>query len=247
MVEIARATSDPNMKLMILDEPTSSLPAEQTEQLQNYLIKTAKEGITYIYISHRLNEIMAIANRVFIMQNGKEKWQGTIQETNEEAMVKLMGEGISQSDEKAVISDKLPDINQNISVSCKSYTTKKLRNINFEIFGGQIVGLTGLEGNGQLDLLQDIFLKAGKKIDGLNVKGKVAYVAGDRKKEGIFPLWSIEDNQIITKTANYSLFKRLSSEWVKILSTIGMTNCMSRVMARKRLSQVCQEEISKKY
>lgn len=215
MVEIARATSDPNMKLMILDEPTSSLPAEQTEQLQNYLIKTAKEGITYIYISHRLNEIMAIANRVFIMQNGKEKWQGTIQETNEEAMVKLMGEGISQSDEKAVISDKLPDINQNISVSCKSYTTKKLRNINFEIFGGQIVGLTGLEGNGQLDLLQDIFLKAGKKINGLNVKGKVAYVAGDRKKEGIFPLWSIEDNQIITKTANYSLFKRLSSEWVK--------------------------------
>lgn len=53
MVEIARATSDKNMKLMILDEPTSSLPMEQTEQLQDYLMKTAKEGMTYIYISHR--------------------------------------------------------------------------------------------------------------------------------------------------------------------------------------------------
>lgn len=67
MVEIARATSDKKMKLMILDEPTSSLPIERTEQLQEYLCKTAGEGMTYIYISHRLKEIMTIANCVYIL------------------------------------------------------------------------------------------------------------------------------------------------------------------------------------
>ena len=91
MVEIARATCDPDMRLMILDEPTSSLPAEQTGQLQDYLMRTAKEGMTYIYISHRLNEIMTIANRVYIMQNGNKKWEGSIHETSEEHMVALMG------------------------------------------------------------------------------------------------------------------------------------------------------------
>lgn len=216
MVEIARATSDKNMKLMILDEPTSSLPIEQTEQLQDYLVQTAKNGITYIYISHRLKEIMTIANRVYIMQNGNEKWQGTIGETCEEHMVRLMGEGIGGCGDDSVdmAEFKAAEINRNVSVVCKNFSRKKLKDITFEAFGGQILGLTGLEGNGQLDLLQDIFLKAKAKKLNLKVTGKVAYVAGDRKKEGIFPLWSIEDNQVITKAAGSGIFKHLSRQWL---------------------------------
>lgn len=216
MVEIARATSDKNMKLMILDEPTSSLPAEQTIQLQDYLIKTGKEGMTYIYISHRLNEIMTIANKVYIMQNGCEKWKGSISETNEEHMVKLMGEGIGSGDEMTELTEfELPPVNKEVSVICNGYNTKKLHQVTFEAYGGQILGLTGLEGNGQLDLLQDVFEKAKKKVAGMQVKGEVAYVAGDRKKEGIFPLWSIEDNQVITKAAKSGLLKHLSKEWLE--------------------------------
>lgn len=216
MVEIARATSDQNMKLMILDEPTSSLPIEQTEQLQDYLMKTAGEGMTYIYISHRLKEIMTIANRVYIMQNGSEKWQGAISETSEEHMVRLMGEGIGSGEDVVELSDYKPaDLNKKVSVACEHYTTKKLTDLTFEAFGGQILGLTGLEGNGQLDLLQDVFLKAKKKKAGLRVTGRVAYVAGDRKKEGIFPLWSILDNQVITKAAYSGIFKHLSKQWLE--------------------------------
>lgn len=216
MVEIARATSDKNMKLMILDEPTSSLPAEQTIQLQDYLIKTGKEGMTYIYISHRLNEVMTISNKVYIMQNGCEKWKGDISETNEEHMVKLMGEGIGSGDEMTELQEfETPPVNKEVSVVCDGYTTKALKHVTFEAYGGQILGLTGLEGNGQLDLLQDVFQKAKKKVAGLQVHGEVAYVAGDRKKEGIFPLWSIEDNQVITKAAKSGLLKYLSKEWLE--------------------------------
>lgn len=216
MVEIARATSDKNMKLMILDEPTSSLPVEQTKQLQDYLVKTGKEGMTYIYISHRLNEIMTIANRVYIMQNGNKKWEGTISETSEEHMVRLMGEGIGSGENVTECSDfQIPQVNPSVSVVCDGYSSGKLYDISFQAYGGQILGLTGLEGNGQLDLLQDIFQKAKKKLSGMQVTGKVAYVAGDRKKEGIFPLWSIADNQVITKAAGSGLFKYLSKEWLE--------------------------------
>lgn len=216
MVEIARATSDKNMKLMILDEPTSSLPLEQTVQLQNYLMKTAKEGMTYIYISHRLNEVMTIANRVFVMQNGTEKWKGSISETNEEHMVKLMGEGIGSGEDVVELSDfTIPEKNKSVSIECKNYQSKGLKGISFKAYGGQILGLTGLEGNGQLDILQEIFKRRKKNAAGMTVNGRVAYVAGDRKKEGIFPLWSICDNQVITKAACGKTFQYLSKQWLE--------------------------------
>jgi ribose transport system ATP-binding protein len=214
MVEIARAISDQKTRLLILDEPTSSLPMEQTRQLQKYLVQTAKEGMTYIYISHRLNEIMEIANYVYIMQNGNEKWQGGIHETSEDHMVKIMGERIDDNSKITISSDYyLPPINDKVSVTCKGYCSKKLKDVNFEAYGGQIVGLTGLEGNGQLDLLQDIFMTRRKNHTGIVVKGKVAYVAGDRKKEGIFPLWSIADNQAITKVTEQGIFNHLGKKW----------------------------------
>lgn len=216
MAEIARATCDPEMRLMILDEPTSSLPAEQTEQLQEYLTRTAREGMTYIYISHRLNEIMSIANRVYIMQNGSRKWEGGIGETSEEHMVALMGEGIGTGEEVTVNGEfQAPPANESVYVKCGGYSTTELHDVNFESYGGQILGLTGLEGNGQLDLLQDIFKRAGKRTAGMEIQGTVAYVAGDRKKEGIFPLWSIADNQVITKASRGGLFRHLSKEWLE--------------------------------
>ena len=215
MVEIARATCDEHMKLMILDEPTSSLPQAQTEQLQDYLVRTAEEGMTYIYISHRLKEIMTIASHVFIMQNGSEKWKGMIHETSEEHMVRLMGEGIGVENTKVNENFKAPSLNEAVSVKCRNYSTKGLKDLTFEAFGGQILCLTGLDGNGQLDLLQDIFRQSMKKSSRMAISGRVAYVAGDRKKEGIFPLWSISDNQILTKAANSGMFKHLSRQWLE--------------------------------
>ena len=215
MVEIARATCDENLRLMILDEPTSSLPIEQTEQLQDYLMRTAKEGMTYIYISHRLKEITTIANRVFIMQNGNCKWEGNISDTSEEHMVRLMGESIGADMTDAVHETGVYPHNETISVACDGFESSRLHDIHFRACGGQILGLAGLEGSGQLELLQAIFSYAQKHKRGLTVQGKVAYVAGDRKKEGIFPLWSITDNQVITKAAHGGLFRHLSKKWLE--------------------------------
>lgn len=209
MVEIARATSDPEVKMMVLDEPTSSLPAEQTSQLQDYIKKSAREqGVAYIYISHRLKEIMFLADHIYIMQNGAEKYQCPIDATNEDDIVERMGDGAIE--EKAVESFIAPELNKNVYVKFDKYSSKDLMKISKEMYGGEIIALTGLEGNGQLELLQEIFFQAGKKKDGIEINGRVAYVAGDRKKEGIFPLWSITDNTVISKISVSKLFKPIS-------------------------------------
>lgn len=208
MVEIARATSDPDVRMMVLDEPTSSLPAEQTSQLQDYIKKSAREqGIAYIYISHRLKEIMFLADYIYIMQNGQEKYQCHIGETSEDDIVERMGDGAV---EKKAESFTAPEVNRNVGVEMVNYSSKHLKNLTKSMYGGEIIALTGLEGNGQLELLQEIFFQAKKKRDGLEVRGKVAYVAGDRKKEGIFPLWSITDNTVISKISDSGLFKPIS-------------------------------------
>ncbi|BFL46635.1 ATP-binding cassette domain-containing protein [Lactonifactor longoviformis] len=213
MVEIARATSDSEVKMLVLDEPTSSLPAEQTSQLQDYIKKSAGEGISYIYISHRLKEIMFLADRIFIMQNGAEKYQCPIGETSEEDMVARMGDGVvgekTAEEEKSAMAPI--EINKNIKVAFDNYSNGMLKKISKEMYGGEIIALTGLEGNGQLEFLQEVFFQAKKKKAGLHIQGKVAYVAGDRKKEGIFPLWSITDNTIISKIARGALFAPIST------------------------------------
>lgn len=213
MVEIARATSDKALKLLILDEPTSSLPAEQTSQLQEYIKESSKTGVTYIYISHRLKEVMYLCNRIFIMQNGFEKWQCPISETSEEDMIRRMGEGIGL-EEAELASFEKPALNEQVSVVCSGYHSGPLHEISLRVHGGEIVGLTGLEGNGQQELLQEIFFQARRKKPGIAINGKVAYVAGDRKKEGIFPLWSIADNTSISRIADGNMMKLLSKSWI---------------------------------
>jgi ribose transport system ATP-binding protein len=200
MVEIARAFSDRKLRLLILDEPTSSLPAEQTEQLRQAIRKKAGEGISFIYISHRLKEVMALVDRIYIAQNGRLQWMGGVNETSEDNLVMQMGGEISQSDERPRHID--PDgrvKNPEIFIDAAGFKVKKGAPVNMKITGGEIVGIAGLEGNGQRDLLHKIFALRDKRDKSLKIKGKMAYVTGDRKKEGNLPLWSILENMMITK------------------------------------------------
>lgn len=215
MVEIARAVSDPDVSILVLDEPTSSLPIEQTRQLMEYIKESAKNNVSYIYISHRLKEVTDIADRIFIMLNGCEKYQCAIRDTDEEDMVSRMGEGVMVNGENNCSNPFVkPPLNENIRVTLEQYTDAKLTNLNTKMVGGEIIALTGLEGNGQLELLQNVFFQAKKQKTGFQVRGTVAYVAGDRKKEGLFPLWSISDNTIISNIARGAMFKPLFTDFI---------------------------------
>ncbi|MCI1959632.1 MAG: ATP-binding cassette domain-containing protein [Clostridia bacterium] len=210
MCEISRAFADKKLKLLILDEPTSSLAEEQTNQLIEYIKKKAKDGISFIYISHRLKEIIALVDRVDIMQNGKKIWEGNIEETNEDDLVLKMSGILDKKDctEEEVSYKYEPEkLNENVYVKMNNFTGSGLKNVDFEIKGGEIIGVAGLEGNGQKDLLHAIFESKNRKKTGIDFKGSIAYVTGDRKKEGNFVLWDILQNMMITKLSFGKLFK----------------------------------------
>ena len=209
MVEIARAFSDPDLKLLILDEPTSSLPVEQTRQLLSYIEKKAAEGTTFIYITHRLFEIMEITNKVYVLRNGEVVSSCDTKGTCEDTLIDTMSGGISIQNlpQEDLIADKdKPKINEDVHVTCNNVTKDALKDVTCTMYGGEVIGIAGLEGNGQKDLLHAIFelpMSLRKKIQR---KGSIAYVTGDRKAEGNFPLWSIADNIVITSLMRKALF-----------------------------------------
>lgn len=212
MVEIARAASDPTLKLLILDEPTSSLPEHQTGQLKAYIQRKSKEGVSFIFISHRLSEIIQTTSVVCVMQNGKLVWSGPTTESSEDALLEKMGGGAASAGLEKPKSEEVPK-NSSISVRCENLSTRALSDISFSAEGGEIVCIEGLEGSGQLDLLHEIYAARGaRNKKTLQITGKVSYVAGDRKKEGIFPLWSVFDNMIVGRAAQFGLLRKLPEE-----------------------------------
>jgi len=206
MVEIARAFTDPNLKLLILDEPTSSLPVEQTRQLISYIGKKASEGITFIYITHKLFEIMEITNKICVLRDGKIVHTCNTEDTNEETLINIMSGGIGTQKVKKAEKSETAKINENVYVYCNGVSKDILKNVQCKMHGGEIIGIAGLEGNGQRELIQAIYTLPFSLRKKIERKGSVAYVTGDRKAEGIFPLWNIADNMVITSLMRKSLF-----------------------------------------
>ncbi|HBE77957.1 MAG TPA: branched-chain amino acid ABC transporter permease [Firmicutes bacterium] len=216
MVEIARAISDQNLKLLILDEPTSSLPKEQTEQLLHYVSVRRNEGISFIFISHRLNEILTLSNRIYVMQNGSVKWTGTVSETNEDDLINKMGEGRETQSSEVVEPDNTAtpvsvQFEGGHTIEIHDLNTKELHQINLQMKSGEIIGIAGLDGSGQREFLKTLF-RPKKESKSIQSMGKIAYVTGDRKKEGNFPLWSIGRNMDISKLASGRLFQRIPAK-----------------------------------
>ena len=82
MVEIARAAATPGVRLIILDEPTSSLDAERSRQLRAFVKARAAEGLAFIFISHKLQEMVDIATDVVVLRNGRLAWRGAVAEAS---------------------------------------------------------------------------------------------------------------------------------------------------------------------
>lgn len=238
MIEIARACADPGLKLLILDEPTSSLPIEQTQQLLNYIKKRANEGITFIYITHRLFEIMDVTNEIYILRNGLVVKNCCTSESSEKELINIMGgTGEKEEDTETVENDyKERTDNPEVYVCCDKVNSDVLKDVSCDMHGGEIIGISGLEGNGQKELIHAVY-KASQGLlrKGIKRKGTVAYVTGDRKTEGNFPLWSIADNITITSLMRKKLFAvnppskiiEQSSEWYNKLKIKGESPAVS--------------------
>ena len=175
MVEVARAFTETEVKvrLVILDEPTSSLDARAAEQLLDYTRSARARGVALVFISHRLAEVLTYTDEIVVMRDGRTVGGGPTTGFSEHRLVEMMGV-----------------VREPVSEAAQSPERGELlvRDGDLVAHAGEVVGLAGLAGHGQRELLQRVFAAA---------NGRAAYVSGDRQADGIFPLWSVADNVTI--------------------------------------------------
>jgi len=234
VVEIIKALyRDP--KVLILDEPTSSLTADKVEWLLKLIKNLAEKGKIVIFISHRMPEVKAIANIVTVFRNGMNISTMKMSETNSDELVSLMlGRGkidFFPNKESFIKEEKVILETRNLNIG------NVLRNINFKLHVGEILGVGGLVGQGQIPLFLSLFgiIKAKGQIfiDGheKNIKNPkdaldngMALIPEDRNIEGLIMSMTIRENitmPILKKIKSYGLINYKKEKSI-VLNYINM-------------------------
>lgn len=220
LVEIAKALSK-NVKLLILDEPTSSLNEADSKMLLDLLLEFKKHGMTSIIISHKLNEIAYVADRITVIRDGStiETIDNANRDIDEDRIIRgMVGRELSDRypSREHVISDEIGLEVKNWNVYHPVYSDKKVvNNVSFSVHKGEIVGFSGLQGAGRTELAMSIFgqsygtnISGQIFVDGKQVKLKterdaieagIAYVTEDRKGNGLVLQESIAVNTTMAR------------------------------------------------
>lgn len=191
MVEIARVAAAPGLRLIVLDEPTSSLGLERSRQLRAFIRDRAASGLAFIFISHKLQEVVEIVSRVVVLRNGRGVFSGESHAVSVAALVEAMGgpaEGALR--EAREHRSPIPADARVIARIGGPLTAPLGRELTLRV--GEVIGLAGLEGSGQRELLHHLF-EGGRGAD-VSCEGRASFVSGDRQKEGVFPLWDVLGN-----------------------------------------------------
>ena len=243
LVEIAKALSK-NVRILILDEPTSSLNENDSENLLNLIVALKKQGVTSIMISHKLKEVTAIADRVTVLRDGKTVAQLEKDEINEEQIIKYMVgrelTNIYPKREHINIGDVALEV-KDWKVYDYAVSRQLLKGVNLTVRKGEILGLAGLMGCGRTEFALSLFGNPRKyKVEGtafhngkqVNYKHPadaiadgIGYVSEDRKGNGLLLQQDVKQN--ITIASLRQLVKNgivdknkeivVSSEYVKDL------------------------------
>lgn len=219
LVEIAKALAK-NVKLLILDEPTASLNESDSQKLLDLMLEFKKQGMTSIIISHKLNEISYVADKITVIRDGStiETLTKGVDDFSEARIIKgMVGRDLSDRFPK-----RTPHIGE-IAMEVKDWTVyhpiyegrKVVDNVNFNVRKGEVVGISGLMGAGRTELAMSIFGRSygshisgtltigGKEVHLKTVKeainAKLAYVTEDRKGNGLVLTNPIRVNTTLAK------------------------------------------------
>lgn len=220
MVAIARALNV-SAKVLILDEPTSSLDANEVKQLFAVMRKLRDEGLALIFISHFLDQIYEISDRITVLRNGE--WIGEYMTKNLprlELVSKMIGKELNELESMAHKTEEREDDGDVLLEADKVFKRGSIEPFNLKIRRGEIVGLAGLLGSGRTELARLLF-GADKADSGeIKFKGKkvsltsprkaisngIAFSSENRKKEGIIADLSIQENMMLAIQARKGWF-----------------------------------------
>lgn len=202
MIEIAKALTI-GARLIIMDEPTAALTEEEIKVLFSIIEDLKKEGIAILYISHRMDEIFTIADRITVFRDGKYISTQNTKDTSYDEIVSIMV-GKSVKD----LYPKRHYENQEIVLELKEIKGKNVNKVNLQLHKGEILGIVGLLGAGNIELSKIIYgalpMKSGeiyikeKLIDSRTpikaMKEGIGFVSDDRKKEGLVLIRNVKEN-----------------------------------------------------
>ena len=212
-ITIARAFLRDNTKVLILDESSAALDFDSTERLFKKMRELRDKGVAIFIVTHRIAELVRISDKATVMRDGKDVGVLEKKDLNEKNLIGLMT-GREETGEKSTSvamqtkTDKVVMRAENLVVWPES------KPVNFEVKKGEIVGITGLDGNGQDDfvkILAGVQESHGGTTEILDINEKfskyssledakkngISFVSGDRKKEGILPNLSIYENLVV--------------------------------------------------
>jgi ribose transport system ATP-binding protein len=202
IVEILKALSL-QPQILILDEATASLDSKQVDKLFELIAGWKAQKMALIFVSHRMDEIFRVADRAVVLRNGKTVGSVFMKETTERELVKLMiGDGAQLYHNKTPMSNR-----GEARLKVNDLNTRVLKNVGLTVQAGELLGLGGLQGQGQEDLLLALFgaIPARGSVTFLGqatnfknprqaMKQGIAYVPGDRGRQGLLMIRSILEN-----------------------------------------------------
>jgi ribose transport system ATP-binding protein len=204
LVEIAKALAL-QPKVLVLDEPTEALTAAETQRLFAQVARIKAEGTAVVYISHRLPEVRRIADRISVLRDGR--LRGTFDAagvSEQEVLALIIGRSVDR-----VFPDKTAGIEKSAApvLAAKNIRSEHLQGVDLQISPGEVVGLAGVEGNGQRDFIRALAglatISGDIVVRGASVKPSnpvaaighgIIYLPGDRHAEGILITLSIREN-----------------------------------------------------
>ena len=211
MVEIAKAVSK-DAKILVFDEPTAALSDSETKRLFEIITQLKNEGVSMVYISHRMNEILSICDSITILKDGEYVTTQNIKDMTLDKIVSYMMGGTSGKGHKFGWVERKHDENAKDVLKVDHLKiNEKINDISFSLKHGEIVGFAGLMGSGRTEILECLFglrKKEGgtvilddKEVHIKNpteaIKNGLAFIPEDRRKEGLVLMHSIKDNAVL--------------------------------------------------
>ena len=202
-------------EILIFDEPTAVLTPQEIDELMDIMRDFTKEGKSILFITHKLNEIMAVADRCTVLRKGKYIGTVNVKETTKEELSEMMvGRKVKFTvDKKEMVPGKTILEVENLSIDAKHHKKKAVKNVSFEVRQGEIVCIAGIEGNGQTELVSGItglqkvsegsikFL--GQDITRAKIRTRskmgMSHIPEDRHKYGLILDYSLEENMVLQR------------------------------------------------
>lgn len=256
MIEIAKALMT-EAKVIIMDEPTAALTEREISKLFDVISSLKKEGVSIVYISHRMEEIFSICDRITVMRDGKTVDTKAIAATNfDEVVRKMVGRELT---------DRFPTRNQSLGetvLEVKGLTKSGyFEDINFSVRAGEIVGVSGLMGAGRTEIMRTIFGLDSSESGEIWLNGKkvhiktpvqavklgIGFITEDRKDEGLILDFSIKDNIVLPTLASFApkgiIREKSETDFVNMLIKRLTVKAESKDIAVGRLSGGNQQKV----